>query len=1634
MSDTQIWHKRVASIHFRIGEAKNPGPDTSEVLQSLPGLTLGAINPTGILRKSSSLLELPRCKHVILGVSESHLTLPGIKKFRQELRCTAPEFSFYPGAPAPHRSAALTSIGGTHVGTGFLTTQPARNLQPMWTDDQWNQARFTMSTFLHNEIWITGAVVYAYAQNAATEKVRAQTDKLLEIATDRIVRHATGCRFIMGDFNQLPNALEQTALWESLGWQEVQVIQQTRHDIDIQPTCKQKTTKDFIYVSPELAPFFQTVEVINNVYPDHAALVAHFEPFGQAETIFRWRQPKPIQWENIKQPLPSGDYTISFDDPAEKICMEFAQEFERRVDHHLRNNHQVKLTEGQKGRCKTMQPSKQQVHTKPLKAGRHGEVQPQYQGQSLQHQRMFTQLRRFASLLRLMHHTPLSSSQHVHAEREWRAILRAPGFGRGFAHWWENLPDKPFNSPTHIPHDLPCLANLLLIQVVTDREIRRVEALMYKEHQEKAKNSRIANPHKIFRDLAKPTAAPVQLLDHSKQAHVMAVDESDFSMILDCDPGFTDGPLTGFHGVFSPIHVCEDQIWVEATDLQPVGSRIVQQHTLGSLPELFKQFGDEWMQRWDKHNDLPTDHWQPLEEFIDHAIPQHPVVPDRPITYEEWYEAVKRKKQRSAVGPDGIAKLDILHLPRDMTDQLLRWFHHIECSHGDWPLQWLTGVVHCLEKTSGASKVSHYRPITILSLMFRTWSSLRARQALQMLKDKVSGTCYGSVPGRSATQMWLGIQSLMESAAEDATKCSGAVLDIEKCFNHIPRIPTLTILAKLGMQTGTIRAWGKALNKLTRRFSIRRSIGPGHRSSSGFAEGCSLSVVAMLGINYLIDTWTRIKASQSTVWSFVDNLEVTSADPNHTVQAFCAMESILKALDLPIDYAKTYLWANDTEARKFFQQSTHKVMKSCRDLGGHMQYTRVATNASVTSKIDKFAPRWQTLCLSPAPYAQKVMALKTVVWPNVLHGIASAHLGDQHFDHLRTQAMQALRESKPGTSPSIHLGLCEHPVSDPGCYALLTTVSQFRQCIDPDYAKPILQRLTLSPWRVRPEVGPCSVLLKRLRQVRWNWDPRGYAVDQADSPIDLWECPVQEIRVRLIEAWQTYVATTAASRKTFQGMQHTSATLTVEQMPSAPKDRAIMLTALNGTFFTADHLRKRDPEATDECHLCGQPDSIFHRNWECEALAEARSHITAADCQDILAMTPAMYNHGWVPMPESVERLRQMLTEIPIPDEPMFPFEHVPNHIHVFTDGACEYPQDPFKRLCSWGVTVANPQDLWEFRAATSGVLFGRSQSIVRAELTALLEALRLVWKYQCAATIWLDNLGVYKQACFARNHPDHVWRCTVKNHDLLNTLCNWIRQIGPQRLQFRKVMSHQDNKGAEDAAELWAFEGNSQADAVAGKAILQFPELQDQWEQVGRDLQVTRRLRDQLHLMLLKLGTLSIQKVAKVLQQEPVQTVRPTPVIMQPWQFPHELPPAALKFNIPEVAVLFQWIRELQQGTEEPIRWSWWELYVDVNLQHVQCSPWFCSKTKTWKGADTHQPVPFLKRVRSFAQYITKLAKFLDIQLPTQLACPAGSMISFWATTLPVVVPHTRVTAVDQWMGQWLTGAGKTADLRVIP
>ena len=514
-------------------------------------------------------------------------------------------------------------------------------------------------------------------------------------------------------------------------------------------------------------------------------------------------------------------------------------------------------------------------------------------------------------------------------------------------------------------------------------------------------------------------------------------------------------------------------------------------------------------------------------------------------------------------------------------------------------------------------------------------------------------------------------------------------------------------------------------------------------------------------------------------------------------------------------------------------------------------------------------PLWGRLSRSLSTYRNKIRAIKAKAWPHCLHGVASVHLADDHYAHLRTGAMQGLGEHSAGTSPIIHMSLVEHPTLDPQFMALWATVSNFRRCPPSDEGFHFaMQQLHAPRDTYIPRPGPHSILLVRLHQVAWSWAGGTVFLDQSQMPCDVQHSCVQEVYSRLVTAWQHRAQAIGAERKTMQGLSLMNPALTVGGMSRhAPEEQALLRTALNGTFFTAD--RQRHHEGTDNpdglCTHCGSVDSPIHRHLECPHFGPSRT-MSRDQLQQIASLPLCVGSHGWMPEPPSLQRFRQACIQV---QDHLRPFEltpKIPDHILAFTDGACECPAQPLCRWAAWSVVISDLATD-KLHPVASGLLPGWIQTTIRAEIMAALKACHLALELNRTLSLWVDNDLVYRRMCQFQQAPVQI-HPNQKDGDLWQELHFAVRTLGPQLQGVYKVVSHQCLESATDEFEHWVFRGNAAADAAAS-AVFADSATYPLWCQLVSDIQDVLKLRDHLHPMLIKIGKQATRALTNNHQQD---------------------------------------------------------------------------------------------------------------------------------------------------------------------
>ena len=910
-----------------------------------------------------------------------------------------------------------------------------------------------------------------------------------------------------------------------------------------------------------------------------------------------------------------------------------------------------------------------------------------------------------------------------------------------------------------------------------------------------------------------------------------------------------------------------------------------------------------------------------------------------------------------------------------------------------------------MEKCPEATAPQQFRPITVLTLPYRVWASIRAKQCLQWLAQFAPEGMHGNVPGKSTVGVWWSLSLEIEAATQSSQQISGFLTDLTKAFNNLPRAAVYACALHFGLPLAFVRTWHSALSNIQRHFVVNGSVSGPVWSSNGYPEGDPLSVVAMVLLNLAMHSSLSQKCPLTRVLTFVDNWEGVSSDVTGTYHTFLAMKEFADSVEVPLDQKKTVFWANNASDRRWLRDHAQPVVLHGADLGGHLNYSRRFTNYTSRARIDKNAAFWGALTRSAAPVEQKLKAIATVAWPRCLHGISGVSLAGEHFGRLRAQAMACLKWNKKGASSTLQFGLGCTKI-DPGFVALLDTALTFRLHCVPDVAFPVLSGLAHCPPR-HFDPGPCGVFLSRLHDIQWSWDDHGFIIDHDGLSVHLLDSPIQYLKLRLRQAWERQVGFVMSERKDFEGLGWVDVETSQVPMPQTGEDRGIIRSIQNGTFYTRDKQIHAGKVPSKDCPFCAAPDSLQHRIWECSHFADLRDNLPY-EVKAFLANQPECTRlHAWMVQTQADGHWRSMLHGLPLPTSVALQEPPIDEILHVFTDGGCLWPAKPRLRIASWAVVVASLTD-GAFLPVDAGLVPGPLQTSLRGEIHAAVRAFQYAIRFRRKFTLWTDNQLVCTR--IRQYISGQRTRPTLKNadHDLWERLYMLVLQGRDLLFDVMKVVSHMDAEAVSDPVDKWVIAGNHQADRLASEVLQSLPHslataLHEAQTQPQRRVQVSICFQRYLVAM----GQRAI--LAKdLIQQADVPRWDELRQSQQEPQIPFSLSPvpdelrAVQAHNLgPCFEPIARWVHRLSSGPD--LRGMWvcnYQLLVHFQLTTGRIGVWYSRPKKEWLLADDlarEQGFDFCRFAAWLLAALKVFARACDLPMTIQPNMPWGTCFRSW-------------------------------------
>ena len=1411
----------------RWGEALHPGPADVPAPDDL--FWVGFTNPTGLRNKEIQALNTGNS---IINFSETQLSKQTQKSCAARLRHLAMtqnrNLRIHLGCPVAVRTTSTWA--GTWSGVATLSDVSSTEVMLPYEGER-DCGRVLATRHCIGSLSLLNVVVYGFPAGPSWPQSKALTQELLAIFTREVVLGAKGPRLIGGDMNVDSTQLPVFDLWRQHGWCSAQDYASQMWNQPKAFTCKGKTERDLVWLSPEAQALCKAVAVRDH-FMEHATVSVGLSIPSKTEVLRAWPRPSAIPYAALdptwKDAATPPTWTCSGD--VDSQWAQLAASYEQCFHGFVPSQPGGKLTQNQMGRLQATKPVKRRCETLTLRASRPGEVEMRSNLLGRETHCWFKQLRRLQSYLHAIRGAKQTASAITYRLELWSAIKQATGFTGGFAVWWMHT----FGLNSEGIRILPCappheeVATQLFDQFKHAYE--RFESWHLRQRGALLKAKYEHGLSGVFQDLRKQ---PRDRLDSLQRTHHYGVLATDGAQVH-VDQPIHVGGISHWYVDETPLQVgVVNEVVIAVDETCDIGDVLVQHQVISDVQDLHQELLDYWTPIWNAMTEVPTADWQRIMDFFVAYVPQLTFsLPD--ITVSMWRRALRKYKPTAARGVDGISHHDLLAMPGPWVERLLQLLQQIERGEQPWPTAILYGVVSVIAKDLGAKTVDRFRPIVIFSVIYRTWASIRSRQLIRILAPFMDENAFGFIPGCEPSQLWMVLQSDIECCLLTGADLTGLSTDLVRAFNNVPRQHSFALARHIGVPDTLLVPWEGFLGNCTRAFEIRGWLSAPTTSSCRLPEGDALSVYAMIQLNFAWHIYMKAFSPAVRAMSFVDNLALVTTAPALLARGLACLVEFFRLWNLVLDHAKSYCWALAAAQRNQLNTLPFKIVTSADELGGVLSFSRKQYTGRHAKKFLSLETRWHALQTSWAPLRQKFAMLPIVFWSSAMHGIYGSCFGDAHLDKLRGKAVMALKLKRAGANPLLRLALSCSPTADPGYWRAQMTIRALRRLA-------LKEPRLLSNWKFFMHhfvgnlfSGPFSQLLVITTQLGWVVNPP-YLIDHDGISHHLLHTATATWDELLFDAWLQHVCQQVRHRATMADLAGIDPHLALGVGKEATAlDRALISSLQSGAFMSAAQHSKYDLTKESMCISCNVADSPLH--WlQCPRYADQRAEVRDWQSHTVYD-TKALLMHLLPSRFPSACLWKTALVNLP-DDTQTFLTHPSRGHQHVFVDGTATKTKTPYD-LAAWGCINATTESI-----IATGHVHGLVQTSARAELMAALSALTWQARFQTDMTLWMDAKFVHDGIDYLRQHGVAAdW----SDQDLSNGIADQLEQLGSLQLHLRWIPSHLDESLLENPFEDWVHLWNGRVDALVGHYNLNRPaDFQELWMSARRyHYEVSQRLK----------------------------------------------------------------------------------------------------------------------------------------------------------------------------------------------
>ncbi|CAE7621051.1 RTase [Symbiodinium sp. CCMP2592] len=1391
---------------IRVGEAKNPGPATMKIT----GLNAQSLN---------SFLDDKRflaSQADVTVFSETCATHFVEQKATKVAHAAGKHVCF--GKPVPkrtfkdHRDCATK---GKAQGVAILSECPMRRPCQTWSDDSWDTCRVTDSFLLTQSGMIRIFAFYGFHQGHDEADIKNES-LLREIASRASSIDVP--TVIVGDFNC---ALQDLAVWEDMchcGWKDSALVMQQWTGDPPAMTFGEISRLDYVVFNSKAAPAFRDMYLSLQPETDHKSITAVFDWSALPSQIKQYRMPMDIAKLDLQphtilhaDPLESTlyglDKAIASGD-TDNAWLTFCSTYESTIDQLLQKTSGVPLRQSFQRRGKATFSAGPVAHL-PTSRARSGEFQPTGDESTILLRQRVRQIRRletFFAQKRRLETVELDQAAvdklHNATIMTWRSILAATGFGTSFRKWW--LDEIRDDFPLHLPRSSLAFD---MIQILKKQEVHWRQTL--KRHRNKAVTQVFEEDwkkggSKFYRAVRPPGRPKVDSLDVSSH-HRINVARARQKGPISCRMLDDDLQCVVIGSIWKQGKASAKvaKITRGNVHLRPLTGSITTGDILQVVPTaspsaILHATKDYWNTFWNMKRDKGT-HDDVFQEAL-HLLPALQEA-NSSFNQQDLDHALSSLQTNRARGMDAFSNFELKYMPYKLRPALLALLN-LFTSSAKWPKELCLARMALLYKSDQVGEVSSTRPITILASVLRLWAKLVTRKMFSHLKSYIPPSLFGSVPGRSATDMVGILQTRLEAALLDKDDLYGVSLDFSKAYNTLPRHMLEQINVRLGMKAFW-QPYSDYLGKLDRYFVCSKTWSEPISSQVGVPEGCPIAVVQMILITWLCTLYVNHK-SGSTLYSYVDDWVILFNDSDQAAGAIQSIQDLANSLGMILSLQKSTVFATQTSL--------------ARSIQGKLQSVGLVLGQAKNFSESKAKVLLNRLQYMPWSVQRKTDIINRCIFPLTFYGCNTWRAGKDFTREVRAKCNHAVWGKK-----QYHLhyltplfsGTAFEPLLYMARYrfaAFLRLLTQHEQLVKDVWAKSVKAKTFFK----NSTKGAISLLQNLLFDLDWEIYDDGTCVTGQGWKFPIWDISLAQFLDSARRSWENNILRHLHSKNNLKDLDSFSVSFSQQPRHDDKCLEGFMRKVRLGGLFP--YRRKNHVTQEDlACLFCGQEDTLQHRVYECVGT----EHIRATDRWDAVSLLPpALVLGGLVGEPKELEDFHQALDRLEPSQVSKLP--PTSSRRFCFTDGSAFGVDDSQAIICSWAVTEAT-QYSPSNTCREQGLLVGRRQTVFRAELQAVNVALAI----SDSCTIYCDNESVVRrvQQIIAGQLSGTVL-IQHKDRDLLRNTVALVKAKVPGSIAIVWTKAHRQPHEASGAQDLWCIHHNNKADfhaKQAGKTVPHF-------------------------------------------------------------------------------------------------------------------------------------------------------------------------------------------------------------------